>query len=175
LAWAQCDIERADGFAIRATTLSRDGGHALNWARCATLLSDVRLCAGDRAAAAELLAEAEQAISPNYPDLAMRMLRPRRARLARLIGDLPQASHHLGHARALDDAEGLTPDRITYLIEAAHEAAANGDDGRQRALINTITSACSRLGLVVPEPELAYLRTLDSSGPPEKVQTALAR
>jgi len=41
--------------------------------------------------------------------------------------------------------------------------------------MDTITSACSRLGLVVPEPELAYLRALDSSGPPEKVQTALAR
>ena len=175
MAWAQADIDRADGFAIRATALSRDGGHALNWARCATLLSDVRLCAGDRAAAAELLAEAEQAIGPNYPDLAMRMLLPRRARLARLRGDLHQAAHHLGHARALDDAEGLTPDRITYLIEAAHEAAANGGDGRQRTLIDTITSACSRLGLVVPEPELTYLRALDSSGAPEKVQRAPAR
>lgn len=158
LAWARGAIADAAAFAEDATRLSRNAGHAINWARCAALLSDVLSGLGDRHRAWDLLAEAEPAVGTRDAELAAIRFEPRRARLARLDGDSEGAARHVGAASALASAEMLTPDRVIYLVESAYAAA--GDPAAVASIGATIDTAAERVGLRLPEPERRLLDDL---------------
>lgn len=165
LAWAQGDVVGARSFAERATYLSRECGHALNWSRCAALLATVALEQDDHELARRLLDEAAAALQPSYSSLAVRTVAPRRARLARLAGLPERAGQYLFAAAELEHAEGLTPDRVIYLVESAHDSAHRGDRGRSAELSMTLTRDAGRVGLYLPRPEVHHLDRLSSVAP----------
>ena len=160
LAWARGEIVDALGHALDALTLSRDGGHSINQVRCAALLADIHTHRGDLLHASSALDDAERAVAGGYRDLALRAVAPRRARIARIMRDADAARHHLDAVRFFDAADALDPDRVVYLVESAH--AALTPTARANAL-DRLTSALSRLALVLPAPEQDYLDQLTPS------------
>jgi predicted ATPase/DNA-binding SARP family transcriptional activator len=165
LALAQGDVAEATSFADRATRLSRESGHALNWSRCAALLATIVLEQDDHERARRLLDEAAAALQPSYPSLAIRTVAPRRARLARLAGLPERAGPYLFAAAELEHAEGLMPDRVIYLVESAHDAAHRGDNGRAAELSMMLTRDAGRIGLHLPRPEVHHLGRLSPAMP----------
>ncbi|WP_426565073.1 ATP-binding protein [Angustibacter sp. McL0619] len=160
LAWAQGELEAAARLGARATQLGRESGHVLNWARCAARLSEVSMEQNDLDGARLLIDQSEAAVLGGYPDIAARAIGPRRARLARLSGQSHEAVRQLRSALLLQDAYGLTPDRVVYVVESALAAAAAGRAEQARSIAGRLTLEAERLGLRLPAPELARIATL---------------
>jgi predicted ATPase/DNA-binding SARP family transcriptional activator len=157
LAWARGDVAAAARRADRAISMSRDAGHAINWARCAALRADVALEEHDHERARLLLDDADTALVGGNPALAQRLVQPRRARLSRLQGNVALARRHLHVASVLERENGLTPDRVVHLTELATLARECGDTGRAVELADVLTEAASRVGITLPRPEQARL------------------
>ena len=70
------------------------------------------------------------------------------------------SSPHLRLAAQLEHADGLAPDRVVYLIEAAYDADQRGEHTQAEHLCNTVIRAATRIGLVLPLPEARHLDRL---------------
>ncbi len=160
LAWARGNLAAAASLSDQAVSMSREAGHAINWARCAALRADIALDESDHDRARRLLDEADAALRSGSPEQATRIVEPRRARLSRLSGDADLAAQHLDAASALRDAAGLTPDRLVYLVESAGLAAQCGDAEVAAALAGEVVGAARRVGIQLPVPEQRRLDAL---------------
>jgi tetratricopeptide (TPR) repeat protein len=153
LSWGIGDLEPAAASAEAAARLAQETGHALNWVRCAGLAVDIALELGDLARAGALLDEAEDAAGSSHQQFAVQTTAPRRARWARLSGRPDEAERYLRAADSLELAAGLTPDRVVYLLEAAHAARRSGLPQRTADLVQALRDATAIVGIELPAPE----------------------
>lgn len=154
LAWRRDDLGQAAVFAESATRLAQETGHTLNMVRCAGLAAEIALEAGDLVRAGMLL---EQADTARHHWVALQTTAPRRARHARLTGSLDQAERHLTSVAHLEQAAGLNPDRLVYLIEGAKCAQARGQARRAAILAQAVHDAAEHVGIELPSPERRHL------------------
>jgi predicted ATPase/DNA-binding SARP family transcriptional activator len=159
LAWAQGELVTAAAEAERALRISRDAGHAYNWGRCAALLADVLIEQGHLTRAGDVLKVAISAIEGHDRNFALRVLKPRQARAARLSGRPGDAAAALAHARPVQHPDQLAPERVVYLIEDALAALGDGHDARAGHLITGLVAQAAQLGLVIPLPERSRINT----------------
>ncbi len=162
LAWARGDLPAAASLADQALSMSREAGHAINWARCAALRADVALEESDCDRARLVLDEADAAVRSGNPGLARRIVEPRRARLSRITGSAELAARHLDAASALRHAVGLPPERVVYLVELAGVAACRGDAALAAESAEALVSAARSVGITLPRPEQHLLDALQS-------------
>jgi tetratricopeptide (TPR) repeat protein len=160
LAWARGDLAAARATVDHASNMSREAGHAINWARCAALRADIALAEQDYGLALVLLDDAAAAVGPGYPALADRVVHPRRARLARLQQNHALAERHLAATSVLEHASGLTPDRVVYLVELALLAAERGNRRRALKLADLVAASAHQAGQTLPTPEKDRLHAL---------------
>ena len=142
--------------------LARETGHTLNWVRCAGLAAEIALEAGDLSRADTILDQAEVAAGPQ--PFVLQKTAPRRARQSRLSGRPDDAERHLQSVAHLERANGLGPDRVVYLIEAAHCAQLRGDLDRAAALVLALQDAAVAVGIDLPLPEQRHLDILIGAG-----------
>lgn len=142
----------------------------LNWLRCVALTTDIALARGELLRAAALLDSPASSDGHHDQPSVVRMLATRRARLARLSGEFAHAEQHLASAAALEEAPGLGPDRVVYLVEAAHAARCRGLTWRAAALVEALSASSAEVGVVLPLPERRYLDQLagPASAPAEQ-------
>jgi predicted ATPase/DNA-binding SARP family transcriptional activator len=160
LSWRRDDLQSAAASAGSATRLAHETGHTLNWVRCAGLAADIALEVGDLARAGSLLDEAEAAAGSSDQQLAVQTTAPRRARWARLSGRPDDAEQYLESAAPLEQAAGLSPDRVVYLLEAAQSARHRGQLRRTTALVQALRDAALVVGIEIPTPERRRLNEL---------------
>ena len=160
LAWRRDDLQVAAASAESATRLARETGHTVNWVRCVGLAADISLELGDLAHARTLLDEVELAAGSSHRQVTLRTTAPRRARWARLSGRPDEAEHHLQSVASLEQAGGLSPDRVVYLLEAAHCAHGGGLHRRTAAMVQALTVASADVGIELPVPERRHLGEL---------------
>jgi len=154
LAWRRDDLSQAAVSADSATRLAQETGHNLNTVRCAGLSADIALEIGELSQAALCIAQAEAA---SHHQFALHTTAPRRARHARLNGQLDDAETHLTSVAHLEQTAGLSPDRLVYLIEAAQCAQARGQARRAAALAQAVNDAAEQVGIDIPSPERRHL------------------
>ena len=157
LAWRRDDLPSAAALAESAVKLAQETGHVLNWVRCAGLAADIALEVGDLAQAGTLLDQADAAAGSRRQQVALQTTAPRRARCARLSGQPDQAERHLQSVTSLEDASGLTPDRVVYVLEAAYSARRRGHLQRAVAMVQALHDATAAVGIELPTPELRRL------------------
>jgi len=164
LAWRRGQLPAAAAAAETATRLAQETGHILNWVRCAALATDVALELGDLARAGALLDQVEAASGAGHRQFEL-AIAPRRARWARLSGHPGDADAHLRRAASLEGAGGLTPDRVVYLVEAAHAARSRGLPARTATLVQALDQATVAVGVELPAPERRHLDQLITADP----------
>lgn len=164
LSWSRDDLKPAAVSAEDATRLAQETGHVLNWVRCAGLAADIALELGDLARADALLTQAEAAAANSHQPFMLQMTAPRRARWARLSGQPDEAERHLQSVATLERAAGLSPDRVVYLLEAAHDARRRGHLGRSAAIVQVVHDTTAVVGIELPTPERRHLRELTDAG-----------
>jgi hypothetical protein len=150
LAWRKDDLRQAAVSAEAATRLAQETGHSLNMVRCAGLAADIALEVGDLPQAAMRIAQAESA---GHDQFSLQTTAPRRARHCRLTGRLDEAEGHLASVVQLEQAAGLSPDRLVYLVEAAQCAQAGGQARRAAVLVQALHDAAESVGIELPAPD----------------------
>lgn len=163
LGWARGDLTSAAERIASATTLARESGHALNLARCTALSADITLAHGETGHAEDMLGQAETALGRHYPDYALRLLSPRRARAARLAGRGDETARRVEATSALDGADGMAPERVVHLVERAHLAFRQGDIEQTRRWVDVLVRDAGRVGVRLPEPERRLLDELGTA------------
>lgn len=160
LAWARGDLDSAARHAVHALEIGRGCGHVYIWAGAASLQCRVLLETGQLDEAESILAPAAQALSRTDPVALSRVLDPVRARAARLRGSTEAAASHLAAAAAKQADDELPAGRVTYLLEAAALAVAEGDDRAALRHLDDLEAQARRIGFVIAVPDRELLESL---------------
>jgi hypothetical protein len=71
---------------------------------------------------------------------------------------------HLQSLASLEQATGLSPDRVVNLLEAAHAAQRRGLHRRTAAMVQTLHDATAVADIELPTPERRHLDELTDDG-----------
>lgn len=163
LAHHEGDLDEAEAHLLRVHRSASSAGRPLHTVLSAAALADLRLAQGRVEDATTVLAHAERLITRDAEPGRIAALTVRQARIDRITGTSAAGRRRLESVAGVLTPKSLPPERIIWLLESGAHAVEAGSFSECHVLLDLLTTATSRTGVVLPPWERIHLDVLLAS------------